>query len=514
MRHKHPVRRAFISSITLSILAAFAIQCGDDRAVQTPPPNPDWSMYGHDLRHSFMAVQSAVDKTNVASLQLAWKVPMPDAVSAAPSVVSGVVYIGAWDGVMYALDAESGAVRWTFEVDCQNAILPIPPRCLAPGQPEPDRLGTDGGLIVGAAAVNGGHLYFGGGRTLYCLDAATGKLIWKRVLCGNPDDPSCDQDENDPAQIFSSAVVTGGLVIVGVSVDGADGYRGGIVAVDAASGAMKWRFEVDPILDANGNPALDARGTVKGGVNRGCGDVWSTGAVDEANGRIFFGTADCQGGADPPYHEAVLALHVATGTVVWAYRPRSSDTCDFDFGSSANLIDVGGAQLVGEGSKDGTYYVLDRKTGALVWKTNVVFGGSSGGFVGSTAFDGAHIFGGTGIGELGGSLCMPNNPNDMFIENPSFHAFDAATGTIEWENNQANTFAPTSVSGGAVFNGVGSVLPPQLRVYDAGTGATLASFKADGAVNSGVAIVGKTIYFGAGNSFDGHGGAVFAYRLP
>jgi polyvinyl alcohol dehydrogenase (cytochrome) len=514
MRYTHPVRRAFISSIALFILAAFAIECGDDRAVQPPPPNPDWPMYGHDLRHSFTAVQAAVDKTNVASLQLAWKVPMPDAVSAPPSVVSGVVYIGAWDGVMYALDAESGAVRWTFEVDCQNAIVPIPPRCLAPGQQEPDRTGTDGGLIVGAAAVTGGNIYFGGGRTLYCLDAATGRLIWKRVLCGNPDDASCDQDENDPALIFSSAVVTGGSVIVGVSVDGADGYRGGIVAVDAASGEMKWRFEVDPILDANGTPALDAMGTVIGGVNRGCGDAWSSGAVDEASGLIFFGTADCQSDAAPPYHEAILALNVATGKVVWVYRPRASDTCDFDFGASANLIDVGGAQLVGEGGKDGTYYVLDRQTGALVWKTNVVFGGSSGGFIGSTAFDGARIYGGTGIGELGGPLCMPNNPNDVSVENPSFHAFDAATGTIEWENNQANTFAPTSVSGGAVFNGVGNVLPSELRVYDAETGATLASFKTQGAVNSGVAIVGQMIYFGAGNSFAGNGGAVFAYRLP
>jgi len=471
-------------------------------------------MYGHDLGHSFTAVQAAIDKTNVASLTLAWKVPMPDAVSAPPSVVGGVVYVGAWDGVMYALDAESGAVHWTFEVDCQNAVLPIPPRCLAPGQLEPDRTGTDGGLIVGAAAVSGGRVYFGGGRTLYCLDAVTGKLVWKRVLCGNPDDASCGQDENDPALIYSSAVVTGGSVIVGVSVDGADGYRGSIVAVDAASGGMKWRFEVDPILDANGNPALDAMGNVIGGMNRGCGDAWSTGAVDEANGLIFFGTADCQSDATPPYHEAILALNVATGKVVWVYRPRTSDTCDFDFGASVNLIDVGDAQLVGEGSKDGTYYVLDRKTGTLVWKTNVVFGGSSGGFLGSAAFDGTRIYGGTGIGELGGPLCMPGNPNDMMVENPSFHAFDAATGAIQWENNQANTFAPTSVSGSAVFNGVGSLLPPELRVYDAGTGATLASFKAGGAVNSGAAIVGKTIYFGAGDSFDGNGGAVFAYRLP
>jgi polyvinyl alcohol dehydrogenase (cytochrome) len=357
-------------------------------------------------------------------------------------------------------------------------------------------------------------VYFGGGRTLYSLDAATGTLVWKHVFCGNPDDPSCEADENDPAQFFSSAVVTGGLVIAGISVDGAVGYRGGIVAVDAASGKLKWRFEVDPILDANGNPVLDAKGNAQGGVNRGCGDVWSSGAVDEATGLIFFGTADCRGGADLPYHESVLALEVRTGKLVWIYRPHASDTCDFDFGASANLMDVGGMQLVGAGNKDGTYYALDRKTGALVWKTNVVFGGSSGGFIGSAAFDGTHIYGGTAFGWLGDDSPCSDDPRDTQIQDPSFHAFDARTGAVEWEDDSAYTFAPTSVSGGAVFNGVGNAIPSQLNIYDGDTGANLTSFKTAGAANSGVAIVGRTIYFGAGNSYNGEGGAVFAYRLP
>jgi len=82
---------------------------------------------------------------------------------------------------------------------------------------------------------------------------------------------------------------------------------------------------------------------------------------------------------------------------------------------------------------------------------------------------------------------------DALIQDPSFHVFDAATGTIEWEDNMANAFPPTSVSGGAVFNGVGNIFPPELRVQEAGTGATLASFKADSAVNSGAAIVGKDL---------------------
>jgi hypothetical protein len=47
---------------------------------------------------------------------------------------------------------------------------------------------------------------------------------------------------------------------------------------------------------------------------------------------------------------------------------------------------------VGIGGKDGTYYLLDRRTGQLRWATRVVFGGGAGGFFGGAAFDGHHIF--------------------------------------------------------------------------------------------------------------------------
>ncbi len=38
----------------------------------------------------------------------------------------------------------------------------------------------------------------------------------------------------------------------------------------------------------------------------------------------------------------------------WVFRPRATDTCDFDFGASPNVIDDGGQRFVGIGGKDGT----------------------------------------------------------------------------------------------------------------------------------------------------------------
>ena len=116
----------------------------------------DWPMYGRDLKHSFTNADSLINPSNVTLLAPAWDFTTGDAVSASPAVVDGVVYVGSWDGFFYALDAASGALKWSFQVDCQSTVQPIPAQC--PGGPSApqDRAQTDGGLITSSAAVVGG----------------------------------------------------------------------------------------------------------------------------------------------------------------------------------------------------------------------------------------------------------------------------------------------------------------------------------------------------------------------
>jgi polyvinyl alcohol dehydrogenase (cytochrome) len=477
----------------------------------------DWPMYGRDLGHSFTNHASLINPGNVTQLLPAWSFSTADAVSASPAVVDGVVYIGAWDGFFYALDATTGAPKWQFQVDCQSSVQPIPAQC--PGGPSlpADRFQTDGGLITSSAAVVDGKVYFGGGKTMYCLNAADGSLVWKRVLCGNPDAAACETDANDPTRIFSSPAVFKKRVFVGISNDGTNGYRGAILSLDARTGRIRRRFEVDPMLDANGRPVRGPHGTILA-QNRGCGNVWSSGAVDEKKRRIYFGTADCGFDAPPPYHEAILALRTSSLKIRWAYRPRQGDACDFDFGASANLIDLGDSHWVGAGGKDGTYHVLDRLTrnpgGSLIWRANVVFGGFSGGFIGSTAFDGQRVYGGTAFGELGNpaGACDPSDPRDTPVQQPTMHAFDPFAHTVPWEMNGAPVFGASSVANGVVF--AGTILPPSLRAFNAQSGVLISSITAPGAVNSSAALVGNAVFFGSGNSQDGNGGGVQAYRLP
>jgi len=210
---------------------------------------------------------------------------------------------------------------------------------------------------------------------------------------------------------------------------------------------------------------------------------------------------------------------------------------DFDFGSAPNLMDVADERYVGIGGKDGTYYLLDRLTGRPRWATRVVFGGGVGGFFGGAAFDGQHIFSATAFGDgnvnTQTGLCDPGyhdpaNPNvvDAFVQDPSMHAFNAATGSVVWEANNNQSFGPTTLAGRVIFSGFTGLAVsdlPAIKAYDARDqvqgSRLLFSFPTQvegrpGMVNSAIVPIGRMVFFGSGNFFDGSGSGIHALTLP
>ncbi|MEZ5318526.1 MAG: PQQ-binding-like beta-propeller repeat protein [Vicinamibacterales bacterium] len=117
-----------------------------------------------------------------------------------PTVVDGTVYIGSGDHRVYALDAATGAVRWSFET---------------------------GDVVHATPAVADGVVYIGSwDRYLYALDAATGRQIWKF-------ETGDDRQIYNQIGIASSAAVADGVVLVGCR----DGH---FYAVDAKTGRQRW----------------------------------------------------------------------------------------------------------------------------------------------------------------------------------------------------------------------------------------------------------------------------------
>src|ERR1700730_12720686 len=495
----------------------------------------DWPMYGRDLQHTFDNPDSAITPNNVSQLQPAWIFPTGDVVSASPAVFDGVVYTGSWDGYFYALDADSGQLKWKFRLDCQTTVVPLPEMCGgSPPGPDPRRFSTPGGIVTASPAVTEGTVFFGGGKTVYALKASDGTVLWKRVICGRPEQRDCASDANDPTQVLSSPALFDGRIFFGADpgvVEFEIPYRGGFVALDAKTGRLIWRFEVDR--------RVDGKGRVDGIQNRGCGNVWSSPAIDLRLRLVFFGTADCEEQPLPPYHGSVLALDADTGGLRWVFRPRESDPnkCDFDFGESPNLIEVANKRYVGIGGKDGTYYLLDRGTGLPSWATRVVFGGGAGGFFGGAAFDGHRIFSATAFGDgnvnAQTGLCDPSyndpaNPNvvDTFVQDPSMHALDTATGSILWEANKNQSFGPTTLASRVIFSGFTGLSVSDLPAINATDARThvqdnrllLVSLPQVicrlGMVNSAVVPIGQMVFFGAGNFFDGSGSGIHALTLP
>jgi len=59
-----------------------------------------------------MTKVSIIGAGNVAMLKERWRVKFPMGGTSTPVVYDGAAYFGGWDGNAYAIDAETGEIRW------------------------------------------------------------------------------------------------------------------------------------------------------------------------------------------------------------------------------------------------------------------------------------------------------------------------------------------------------------------------------------------------------------------
>lgn len=184
-----------------------------------------------------------------------WTARTGGRVRATPAIADGTVIVGSWDGRVYALDLASGAERWVHRTIGDTL--------------DSRAFGFDRRAIQSSVTVADGGVYVGsrdGG--LYALDLRTGDRRWRATHRGS--------------WVVASPVVRNGTVYVGSS----DGQF--VQAVDAATGAERWRFETR--ANALSSPLL-------------VGELLVVGT--EAN--------------DAPWGD-LLALDAATGVVAWRLR--------------------------------------------------------------------------------------------------------------------------------------------------------------------------------------------------
>ena len=422
-------------------------------------PSAAWPTMGGNLASTYNNDrETRISATTAPRLTQAWTLDTAGSPTGTPAVIGDTVYVTA-SNMTYAADAKDGTMRWTANVGATSS-----------------------------PAYSDGALYVHDGKSvLHALDAKTGMERWSRRTNPHPN-----------AWGFSSPIVVGELVIVGTSgsEEEATGttptFRGSVIACDRTSGDVKWTFDT---VDAGHNGAT----------------VWSSPSADADAKMVFVSTGNNYSGEATDTSDAIIALSLDTGQVLWKHQVMQDDvwsnflttmppdSIDHDFGANPVLFEaiIAGkpTKLVGAGTKGGIFYALDRMTGALVWSKEV--GPATvlrGGMLNNGAFDGKHILvaSNTGTSSSPGSEPLVSGIASVTSR---LAALDPATGDIVWDRQLgAAVWAPISIA-----NGVGFVSAEnRFEAFDVTTGARLFQLQVAGTVVSAAVGIDGYVYFGSG----------------
>lgn len=267
-----------------------------------------------------------------------------------PSIANGVVYALSGDGVLHAVDAQTGAERWTFTVG-----------------------GTFNASPVAFPAVDGDTVYVGASTgSLFAVDTASGKQRWNvttggslttplltldgLVYAGSADGNFYAFDGKSGEERWRAAI--GRVTSSGPAADGGVLFvasdDGTLYALDLTTGKERWRYSAgtklktlvaaDGLVYATGDASDLIAVDVKTGVER-----WRFTETGNTSPTVHDGTVYAAFN-----NNDVAALDAETGNIIWQTRVKGS----------SSLVIAG--ELV-YGVADTGLFALDATTGNQLW---------------------------------------------------------------------------------------------------------------------------------------------------
>jgi len=342
----------------IAVLAAGMAGAGANDSVLKAASEPgQWVVAGHDYGNTRFSPLKQINAENASKLSLAYSFSLGSLRSneASPIVIGNTLYVSTSWGpkYVYALDAATGARKWTFEPEIPDDVLQyaccdVNSRGIAY---------ADGKLFVGR--LDG---------KLTALDASTGKALWTTKVV----------DYKNGSVITSPPLVVRDRVITGFG-GGEYGVRGSLQAFDINSGKQAWQTFTVP---APGEPGSE---TWKGdSAQHGGGAAWLVGSYDPKTDTVYWGTSNpapwntavrSTGNGDfgkltNLYTASTLAIDPNTGKIKWHIQTTPADAWDYDGVNEAVLADlnISGSTVPAllKADRNGFFFVANRESGKVL----------------------------------------------------------------------------------------------------------------------------------------------------
>ena len=452
-----------------------------------------------------------ISPQNAADLELNWSLAFPGVTEmrSQPVAADGVLFVGTANGNVFAIDQETGCIRWRFVANSS----------------------IRSSLNLDTTSDGKTTLYFADDLgTVYAVTANQGRLRWKRSV-----------------RWFPVSVISGSLafhddrLFVPVStfetaLAGLDSYpccrsHGGVAALDAIDGSIAWEFHTTPQAM---NYGTTSAGTDIWGPSGAA--VWTTPAIDAERGLLYIGTAQNMSPPATGNSDSIIALDIDSGEEAWTFQALAGDVwnvachlgganCpedsgpEFDFGGAITLTrNAKGKDIIVAGQKSGHVYALDPDDdGAVLWKQRLSMGTSNGGI---------HWGVSTAEETVWVTVADPPRQRKGYVPRPGIHALRLADGEPIWSQmvERGCQFDPSDaprVGLAAMLDAEPSNPWPACSFY---YGHSAAPLYANGVVYAGaldgkmrlldaktgevLRIIDTNRSYTADNGIEGHGGAI------
>jgi alcohol dehydrogenase (cytochrome c) len=349
MPHRtHPLRATLLAGSMLAVAPALAAEVTPERLLNPDKEPQNWLMNHRTYDGQRFSPLARINRDNVKGLKLVYAVPLSGShgsefLEATPLAEDGFLYItDAW-GVLYKIDATSGdmgRVVWQMDPKQERAVA------------------NRGAALWGNYVISPASTP----ARIIATDKNTGKVVWETNV-----------SDAERITVTGAPLPIKDKIVFGAS-GGDSGARDWMAALDAATGKLLWRKYTIPApgepgsetwKDKNnawqtGGGAVWVTGSYDPDTNQTLWGVGNPVPMMDARSRP----------GDNLYTNSVISWNPDSGNMNWYFQYTPGDMWDFDEVGTHILFErtVNGERrkLVTHSARNGFLYTMERASGAMV----------------------------------------------------------------------------------------------------------------------------------------------------